>query len=410
MKTLGVLICAGSLLLNSVPSYAQDGGYATTASNIATKEARATGDAVAAKGKNTQKSKKNDQAAAINMVAGAAGAILGRFINQSVVGEFVSSMWDSLWGEIGTAHLKTVNCPAYAVSSTETVACETGTLGLGTGACQEISAGHCMAAPPVPDPVTGRTIAPLLEADPIAAVCPTQYELTYMMFAPVAPDVAGMLTSLVRVATNMFLAEANSILVQFAGEEGHVTDQWVGPPNYNKIVEIMGDVAVKSQKFGSLKFNPKEYDGLKNPDNATPRELMEYRAETLVNDQRSLTSNSVENYKMRYNAQQRSIRALATAMQLKQSLKELAGADALITAEYRTKPQALNTAASRRVLYDALTELKMNVVAARVKMRAETLELNFERISQNPTEDNTGDDGGVPDNDTPIDPNANVGD
>ena len=85
-------------------------------------------------------------------------------------------------------------------------------------------------------------------------------------------------------------------------------------------------------------------------------------------------------------------------------------ADGLINAEYSTKPQALNTAASRRVLYDALTELKMNVIAARLKMRSEALELDFDRVSQDPAEnDNNGDDGTPPD-DNPIDPNAHVGD
>ena len=274
--------------------------------------------------------------------------------------------------------------------------------------CYELMFAACMEEPAVPEPVLGTTHAMLVEMDPNPAVCIATYELTYAPLLPTAPNLMSMMTSAVRIATDMFLAEANKILAGFGGEEGHVTDQWVGPPNRNKIIEIMGEVAVKSQKFGFMKFDPDEYEGVKDSSSASPRKLMEYRAETLVNDQRSLTSNSIENYMLRYKAQQRSIRALATAMQLKQALKELSEADGLIDAEYGTKPQALNTAASRRVLYDALTELKMNVVAARLKTRAEALELDFDRVSQNPV-DNSDDDGVVT-TEAPLDTNSTVGD
>ncbi|MBQ4471923.1 MAG: hypothetical protein II942_01580 [Alphaproteobacteria bacterium] len=414
MRTLSVLICAGSVLLASFNANADISVSrgVDNASTAASNAAKSTSADASSKGSGTQKSKKNDQAAAINMAAGAVATVAGFFINTSVLGETLASAWDGLWGTTSVqVKGKEVNCPNYAGFSALTASCMascTLAAALCYPECYQASFAACFEDVVVPDPVTGTTHTFLVETDPNAAVCVATYEMTYAPLLPTAPNLMSMMTSAVRIATDMFLAEANKILASFAGEEGHVTDQWVGPPNRNKIVQIMGDVAVKSQKFGLMKFDSKEYEGLKDASSASPRELMEYRAETLVNDQRSLTSNSVENYTMRYKAQQRSIRALATAMQLKQSLKELSEADGLIDAEYGTKPQALNTAASRRVLYDALTELKMNVVAARLKLRSEALELNFDRISENPVTDS--DDDGPLTSEVPLDTNSTVGD
>ena len=76
-------------------------------------------------------------------------------------------------------------------------------------------------------------------------------------------------------------------------------------------------------------------------------------------------------------AQKRSILGLAGALELKSQLDALSKVEQSISAEYKTKPQALNTVAARRVLHDALLLLKVNVMAARTRLRSEVLELDF---------------------------------
>ena len=195
-------------------------------------------------------------------------------------------------------------------------------------------------------------------------------------------DPVGAGFTIAHAAVNEKWKDATKITASFVGEEGHVTDKWAGPPNRNTVTRIMGDFEVSSQKFGALAFDPSEYDGLDNAQSASARELMEYRENELIEDQRSLKNVTDENWGLLYRAQQRSIKALAGAMSLKQQLKVLAEVDGKVSGEYGSQPQALNSLAARRVLNDALLLLKMNVVAARAKMRASALELEFKPLTR----------------------------
>jgi len=211
--------------------------------------------------------------------------------------------------------------------------------------------------------------------------CPTCIKSIGQKWPPilvVAPDVMGLIVSGVKLATTQFLQDANKVIAQLIGDAGHVTDKWVGPPSRNKIIETMGEnIAVASHAFGSLSFDAKEYEGIKVPEKASRRELFEYRSKQIAEDQRSLKNVTQKNLRLIYRAQQRSIKALTRAMELKKQLNVLADVDAKIDAKYDNLPSSLAAEASRRALYGALTQLKLSVVAARVKTRSEALELEF---------------------------------
>lgn len=185
-------------------------------------------------------------------------------------------------------------------------------------------------------------------------------------------------------AVNKFMRDATNITATFTGDEGFVTDKWVGPHPRNTTVAIMGDVGVTSQKFDALAFDPSDYKDLKNADKASARELMDYRSQQLIQDQRSLSNVADAQWGVLYRAQQRAIKGLAGALQLKSQLVALGEIDGKISADYKNKPSALNSVASRRALYDALLLLKMNVMAARTKLRSETLELDFKPMTKEP--------------------------
>ncbi len=185
-------------------------------------------------------------------------------------------------------------------------------------------------------------------------------------------------------AVNKFMRDATNITATFTGDEGFVTDKWVGPHPRNTTVAIMGDVSVTSQKFDALAFDPSDYKDLKNADKASARELMDYRSQQLIEDQRSLSNVADAQWGLLYRAQQRAIKGLAGALQLKSQLVALGEIDGKISADYKNKPSALNSVASRRALYDALLLLKMNVMAARTKLRSETLELDFKPMTKEP--------------------------
>lgn len=181
---------------------------------------------------------------------------------------------------------------------------------------------------------------------------------------------------------NKFMRDATYITATFAGAQGHVTDKWIGPADRNLIVAVMDKLGIDPTRFQAVAFDKDMYKDLKDASSASPRELMEYRRNELLEDQRSLQNVAKEQRAIRYRAQQRSIKALASAMELKRQLSSLAEMDAKIQAQYNSKNQALNTLATRRALYDALMLLKMNVLAVRTKVRAETLELDFKPLKK----------------------------
>jgi len=187
-------------------------------------------------------------------------------------------------------------------------------------------------------------------------------------------------------AINKYMRDATSITASFTGAQGHVTDKWVGPPNKNKQIPVLKEFSVDTQRFSSLAFDAADYAGLTDPSNASARELMNYRNNVLAEEQRSLSNVTEDTWGVRYRAQRRSINALALAFQAKETLAALAQVDSKITPDYTNKTGAISTLAARRVVYDALMFLKMNIMAARTKMRAETLELDFKPVETNPTE------------------------
>lgn len=206
----------------------------------------------------------------------------------------------------------------------------------------------------------------------------------------IATDIVSVISSLAHAAVNYFMRDTWYITADFTGVQGHVTDKWVGEPEKNKTISILADFNVPTQRFATIAFDSSEYKNLKDESNASARELMEYRNEKLVEEQRSLENVVEGTWGLRYRAQQRAINALATALQMKDQLAVLAEADTRITAEYGSKTQAVSTVAARRVLYDALMYLKMNVLAARTKTRAEAMELDFKAVTADPTGGDVG--------------------
>lgn len=190
------------------------------------------------------------------------------------------------------------------------------------------------------------------------------------------------ITQLGHGAVNKFMRDSTQITSSFAGVQGYVTDKWIGPADRNLIVAVMDKLGIDPTRFQAVAFDKDMYKNLKDASSASPRELMEYRNKELLEDQRSLQNVAKEQRAIRYRAQQRSIKALASAMELKRQLSSLAEMDAKIQAQYNSKNQALNTLATRRALYDALMLLKMNVLAVRTKTRAETLELDFKPLKK----------------------------
>ena len=56
-------------------------------------------------------------------------------------------------------------------------------------------------------------------------------------------DWVGIATQLGHAAVNKFMRDATNITASFAGEQGYVTDKWVGPPAMNKSIKVLDNNA-----------------------------------------------------------------------------------------------------------------------------------------------------------------------
>ena len=117
--------------------------------------------------------------------------------------------------------------------------------------------------------------------------------------------------------------------------------------------------------------------------------LADLRIKQIVTENASLDELSQDKWAILYRAQQRSIQAMTDALVMKKAYKELAAiAGQVSSGSYGNYSEAASTVATRRLLLDALMALRKRVIAARIRARAETMEMDINALSTAPMLDN----------------------
>ena len=119
---------------------------------------------------------------------------------------------------------------------------------------------------------------------------------------------------------------------------------------------------------------------------ASVAELAKYRIQSVVQEQASLDQLSSDKWANQYRAQQRAIQAMTDALIMKKAYKELAElGEKASSGSYSNYSDAASTVATRRLLLDALMALRKRVIAARVRARAETMEMDLPDVATAPS-------------------------
>ena len=114
-------------------------------------------------------------------------------------------------------------------------------------------------------------------------------------------------------------------------------------------------------------------------------DLAQYRIQSAVREQMSLDQLDAEKWAIQYRAQQRAIQAMTDALVMKKAYKDLASiAQMAESGSYSDYSDAASTVATRRLLLDELMALRKRVIAARVRARAETMEMDVETVATAP--------------------------
>ena len=266
MKKVLLIFCAISLLAESAVA-AQD--HSTTTSS---KGGQEQGTALSKQSDNSQHNKKDDAAAITSMaLTNPIGAMAASWAAGKLL-KLVGLQAECQTGKIVVTDPQ--NCPPcatdYAVKAK--IAFLAGCLPTCTGphapactaacyvASEEVYASTyatiesaCRGEPAVNIPPTGKCVS---YPDRSCAVCPASVQFKYEPFMVIWPDMSNLLVAGIKLATQGFLGHANEIIATLQGDEGHVTDKWVGPRPRNTVVKTMGDkIAVSSRSFGSLSFD-----------------------------------------------------------------------------------------------------------------------------------------------------------
>lgn len=110
-------------------------------------------------------------------------------------------------------------------------------------------------------------------------------------------------------------------------------------------------------------------------------DLAQERLDDCVVEQASMRKLADSAWKVQYQGQRRSIQALTDALTMKRAYANLKDVATSIKDDYSNYSAAVSTVASKRILLDQLLSLKKRVVAARVRTRAQTLEVNSVDLS-----------------------------
>ena len=104
--------------------------------------------------------------------------------------------------------------------------------------------------------------------------------------------------------------------------------------------------------------------------------LAQQRLDSAVTEQASLANLNRADWAIQYQSQRRSIQALTDALNMKRLYNDIKDSATSVKSDYSDYSAAVSSVASKRLLLDQLLALKKRVVAARVRVRAQTLELN----------------------------------
>lgn len=109
---------------------------------------------------------------------------------------------------------------------------------------------------------------------------------------------------------------------------------------------------------------------------STVTELTEKIIKDIMREKASLDQLSEEGQRVYYKAQQRSIQAMTDALMMKKAYVELKGIVAALPTDFSNYSAAASSIASRRLILDELLALKKRVIAARLRTKAQTMEID----------------------------------
>ncbi|MGN0919160.1 MAG: hypothetical protein ACI4OR_00130 [Alphaproteobacteria bacterium] len=205
-------------------------------------------------------------------------------------------------------------------------------------------------------------------------------------------DIGGSLQRAISVIIKFFLSDDNELVAElvYDGEGGgscggnggaYTGDNGSASAPLNAVASSITDIPAEANAYpADIQIQQ-----------TSVAELAKYRIQSVVQEQASLNQLSADRWAIQYRAQQRAIQAMTDALVMKKAYQELAAVgEKAASGSYSNYSEAVSTVATRRLLLDALMALRKRVIAARVRARAETMEMNLEDVATAPSLEGDG--------------------
>lgn len=200
-------------------------------------------------------------------------------------------------------------------------------------------------------------------------------------------DITGAVARAINAAVKYFLGDDTDIEAELVWEGGSFCHKCYGTPTNASADKIKG-LAMRFANALAPITRMYEQDKKDYIDQTATKDLAKIRMDELVNETSSLDDLSKDNRMALYRAQYRSIMAMADAMTAKRAYAVLKDVVAAGEGEYSNYGTAVSTVGTKRLLLDELLAVKKRIVAARLRMRAQVLEIEnikLENVSTSPS-------------------------
>lgn len=197
-------------------------------------------------------------------------------------------------------------------------------------------------------------------------------------------DIGGAISRALQAIIKFFLGDDNKLVAElvydggeggscggnggaYTGDNGNAIDGGA----LKAVASTLTDIPAESEAYP---------EDIKVADTSIGK-LADLRTKEIMKGKSSLDELTEDRWAIEYRAQQRSIQAMTDALVMKKAYSQLiAIANSASEGSYSNYSEAASTVATRRLMLDALFALRKRVVAARVRARAETMELDIDTI------------------------------
>ena len=186
----------------------------------------------------------------------------------------------------------------------------------------------------------------------------------------ISADGGTAVSRLISTALKYFLSDDTELVAELIWKEGGCGDCYKGDgscsgSNKLKLSAALSDLSVETDLY--------QADAIEK---TCVADIAQKRLDASTDERASLAALDVRGWELQYQSQRRAIQALTDAFNAKRIYNELKDVATSSMNDYSDYSKGVSSVASKRLLLDQLLALKKRVIAARLRVRAQTLDVN----------------------------------